>query len=377
MRIAICTDMYLPQLGGVMDSIEIRARTLRERGHTVHIYAPLIRGSVPDPDVTRLYSWAVPGTDGGMALVMPFGLTKHLRAFKPDIIDIESFAPVGLAAQWASWRLGIPAHGVSHGSPADYLGYFYLDFAPLRWLANKYMAWFFTMCDSVSAPSTYMVEQLSTYGTHADSIRLISNPIDTNAFYPRSNKTELKKKFGIGDVAVVVFGRIALEKHIDMAIAAFELIAKESSAQLVFIGSGPYQPTAERLVAEKHLSSRTLFLGAKRGQELGEAINACEVLLVTSRTEAQSMATLQALACGLPAVASGSGALPQYVRNGETGYTADPFSAKDFATKTIKLLNEPMEARRLGQRGHEDMQRFAPSPIAQQFESAYQTLMRI
>lgn len=371
MRIAICTDMYLPQIGGVMDSIEIRARSLRSMGHEVRVFAPYIRGCTPDPDVIRLFSLAVPGTDGGMALVFPFGLTRHLRDFKPDIIDIESFAPVGLAAQYASWRLRIPAHGVSHGSPADYLGYFFLDFAPFRWAANTYMAWFFSLCDSISAPSQHTLDELSRYGVRGIPMHLISNPIDTAVFHPLPDKATLKKGFDIGGQAVLVFGRIALEKNLDIAVSSFERIADRTAAQLVFIGVGPYRPKLDALIRRAGLADRSLFLGLKRGEELARAINACDVLLITSRTEAQSMTTLQTMACALPVVAARAGALPEFVRTGETGYAVDPSDPDAFASRLIELLEKPGEAHAMGQRGRGIAERFSPALIAEQMYAAY------
>src|SRR3989344_7944937 len=109
MRIAICTDIYLPQLSGVADSIILVKEELERRGHTVLIYGP-----------TEAWSFSMPGWDGNMMFAFPFGLKKLLKEFKPDLIHVHTFAPIGLGALFAGWRLRVPVVGTDHTFPADY-----------------------------------------------------------------------------------------------------------------------------------------------------------------------------------------------------------------------------------------------------------------
>src|SRR4051794_13457682 len=108
MRIAIATDIYLPQLSGIADSIEALCGELGKAGHEVRIYAPRVAGAPATQKVRRLPAWSIPGSGGGLQLVMPFGMLADLRRFRPDVIHVHMFSSIGWAAVYASRRLRVP-----------------------------------------------------------------------------------------------------------------------------------------------------------------------------------------------------------------------------------------------------------------------------
>src|SRR3954453_20855727 len=128
MRIAIATDIYLPQLSGIADSIEALCGELAKAGHQMRIYAPRVAGAPATESVQRLPAWAIPGSAGGLQLVVPIGMLADLRRFKPDVIPVHMFASIGWAAVYASRRLRVPLVGTDHPFPADYLHYLGLGF---------------------------------------------------------------------------------------------------------------------------------------------------------------------------------------------------------------------------------------------------------
>ena len=164
MRIALATDIYLPQISGVADSVDLLARTLLGRGHAVRIYAPELPGAEPDPIVLRRPAWALPGSGGGLALVAPFGVLGDLRRFGPDIIHTHSSSTIGLAAMVAARRLGRPLVGTDHTFPADYLHYVGLDYAPVRFAARKAAALYYNRCAYVTTPSRSLLSELEEHG---------------------------------------------------------------------------------------------------------------------------------------------------------------------------------------------------------------------
>ena len=108
MRVAIATDVYLPQLSGIADSIDTLARELRNLGHVVRIYAPRVANADDLADVRRLPAWSPPGSGGGLQLVVPFGIVADTRAFRPDVIHVHMFGAIGWAGVYAGRRLGVP-----------------------------------------------------------------------------------------------------------------------------------------------------------------------------------------------------------------------------------------------------------------------------
>ena len=370
MRIAICTDFYPPQLSGVADSVAILATELKKRGHAVRVYAPSVPGSLPDPSVMHLPSCAIPGSNGVMALVVPLGGMKDLRRFKPDIIHIHTLSTAGFLGIWASWRLRAPLFGTDHTLPAHYLHYAHLDCRPFRFLVKKFSAWCYGRCAFVTAPSSAMIDELKAYGMKRPA-RVISNSIPWSLFRPLAGKDALKKRYGIGERAVLIFGRIAIEKNLEVALNVYKKTTAAIDADLVFIGDGPYREEMERMVRENGLERRVHFLGTLRGEALVEAINACDVFLITSLSETQSMTTLQAMACGLPVVVANAGGVPEYVEEGTTGYIVAPERGNLFAEKLITLLSDQKLAQRMGEAGRASIERFSPGQISGEFEALY------
>ncbi|MDP3771763.1 MAG: glycosyltransferase [bacterium] len=374
MRIAICTDIYLPQLSGIADSLGILARELKMRGHSVRIYAPHLPGAIIDPEIMRLPSYQIPGA-GGLSLVMPLGVVRDMKNFKPDVIHTNTYSTAGLFALYAAWRLRVPLVGTDHTFPADYLHYVKLNFRPFPYLIKKFAAWYYNHCGFVTAPSKSMLNELAAYGMHR-SVRAISNHIPSDVFRPLPAKEELKKKYGVGPRAILIFGRIAREKNLDYAVAIYVEVARRTDAELVFIGGGPYRAAIEKQVREQKLDSCVRFLGTLRDEPLVEAINACEVFLITSTSETQSMTTLQAMACCLPVVAIAAGGLPEYVHDGENGFVVSSEQKDLFVEKIITLLNNTELAQRLGAAGRVSVAPFAPEHIAGQFEGIYRNVIR-
>ena len=374
MRIAICTDIYLPQLSGVADSIAITSEQLRRLGHAIRIYAPAIGEWQEDPNVVRLPSMGVPGSAGSLAFVLPFGGWRDLRQFRPDLIHSHTFSTAGMFALRAAKRLKVPLVGTDHTFPADYLHYLKLDFAMVSRLIRRMAAWYYNQCDLVLAPSQAMIDQLRSSGMSAPA-RVMSNPIRTELFRPLGDKEALKRKLGIAAPAILLFGRIAREKNWDTALDVFAVVARRLKCELVAIGDGPYRKTFEQRVRERGLSSVFRFLGILRGEALAEAINACDLFLITSKTDTQSMAMLQAAACGLPIVAARAGGLPENVIEGKTGYLVDPDDREAFACKVQCLLEHGERARQMGARGRETVSGRLPEAIALQHQSLYEEVL--
>jgi 1,2-diacylglycerol 3-alpha-glucosyltransferase len=370
MRIAIATDIYLPQLSGIADSIDTLADQLLKAGHEVRIYAPRVKGSVDGPHVKRLPAWAIPGSGGGLQLVLPFGILRDMRAFRPDVVHVHMFAAVGWAGAYAARHLGVPLIGTDHTFPADYLPYLGLGFRPLPTLVKRFAAAFYNRCRMVTAPSRSMIDELKAYGLRV-ATTVVSNPIRVDLFRPLDSRDLIKRKFAVGPEAVLLFGRVAAEKNLDAALDIFAAVAERRHAELVVVGDGPYRGALEKRVVDLGLQSRVRFLGAIHGEPLNEALNAADVYLITSKSETQSMTMLQASAAGLPVVAIRAGGLPEYVIDGQTGYLVDEADRERFVALIVRLLDDRGFGRSIGAKGREFAEKFAPPAIAAAFAALY------
>ncbi len=374
MRIAITTDQYLPMVSGLVDSVAILAQQLRKMGHEVRIYAPNISGAQKEEGVFRFPSLAIPGSGSTMLLNLPFGAMRDIRAFKPEVIHTHLFGMAGFLAIRASRRLKVPLVGTDHTFPADYLHYLKLNWGPFPYLVRKYATWFYNRCDLVTIPSENLKKELVEYGLYKPT-KIISNHVPGDVFRPLL-KEECKKKFSIAGKAVLIFGRIAREKSLDVALKVYKEVSARSDARLIFVGDGPYKEGVEKKVKEMGLESRTRFLGVLRGEQLVEAINACEIFLMTSTSENQPMSMLQAMASGLPVVIANAGGSPEYVEEGESGHIVESSNIKVFADRVLELLQNEELAQKMGERGRAISLQFSPEKITAQFEEIYKNLVK-
>lgn len=376
MRIAICTDQYLPMVSGLVDSVDTLAQELRKSGHEVRVYAPKIPGSTPNKDIFYFPSWTLPGSGGSIVLNFPFGALKDMQAFKPDVVHTHLFGTAGFLAWRAARKLKVPLVGTDHTSPADYLHYVRLNFQPFIFLVRRYAAWFYGRCNVVTAPSQHILDELYAYGMRHTAMEIISNPIRLDLFRPLANKQELKEKYGIEEHAVLLFGRIAQEKSLDFAIDVFKALTAKAHAQLVILGDGPYKKELEEKVAATRLKGRVKFLGVLRGEALAEALNATDALLVTSTSEIQPMTILQAMAAGLAVVGARAGGIPECIIDGETGYLVDPKFKTAYAEKLQELLDNQLLRENFGAAARKAVENYAPEQIAKKFVEVYKKAIK-
>ncbi len=373
MRIALATDIYLPQVSGVADSVDLLARTLLGRGHAVRIYAPDLPGAAPDATVFRRPAWAVPGSGGGLALVSPFGMLRDLRCFVPDVVHTHSCSTLGLAAMVAARRLGVPLVGTDHTFPADYLHYVGLDYAAFGFAARKAAALYYNRCAYVTTPSRSLLAELEAYGL-ARPAAVVSNHIPSQIFKPLPRRAELRARLGLQRPTVLLFGRIAVEKNLDFALEVFARVCAQIDVELAVVGDGPYRATFELRVRARGLASRVRMFGVLRGAPLVEAINAGDIFLTTSRSETQSMTMLQAMACGLPVVAARAGGLVEYVADGKTGFLVDAKDARAFLPPILALFRDSDLRSRMSHEALASVAVFDPETITARFEEIYRSL---
>jgi glycosyltransferase involved in cell wall biosynthesis len=373
MRIAICTDQYLPMVSGLVDSVDILAKQLRKNGHEVRIYAPNLPGSMPDDAVYRFKSFAIPGSGGTMIVNFPIGAMRDIKRFRPDVVHTHLFGVAGFFAWRAARKLGVPFVATDHTFPADYLHYLKLNWGPFPYLVRRFASWFHNRADFVTIPSENLKKELVGYGLKRPT-KIISNHVPADIFRPLF-KEECKEKLGVQGPAVLVFGRIAKEKSLEVTLEVFKETLAHMRAQLLFVGDGPYRLEVEKKVKEMSLELHARFLGVLRGEELVEAVNAGDVFLMTSTSENQPMSMLQAMSCGLPVVVANAGGPPEYVEEGKNGYVVEPKDVKTFAHRIISILENPESALSMGERGRIISAKFSPESITAQFEEVYRSLI--
>jgi glycosyltransferase involved in cell wall biosynthesis len=151
-----------------------------------------------------------------------------------------------------------------------------------------------------------------------------------------------------GEKLVLWTGRLDPIKGFEEMLAACRKLARTVAFKLVIVGDGPYRTTVERLIAENGLQGCVLILGQR--SDVPSLLRAADVFIFCSRTEGLPNSILEAMAAGLPIVATNVPGNRDLIRDGETGLLVERGSADGIAEGMQRILNSPSDARLLADR---------------------------
>ena len=388
MRIAIFSDNFHPEIGGIQDSVEALAKALGQRGHSVDFYAPKYGRRDYEPidaepgesdlgenvRVRRFLSVPFPSStrQSRMVIPSPAAWLPLLKGRKPDVIHSQTFFGMGLNALFASRICGVPLVGTNHTAIRAFDSYirFGMDYVA------AYVVWYYNRCDFVTAPSQSV---FSEFGPDLRPDReVISNPITTDTFHPvpPAKRAELKAEFGLHGPVVSYAGRLAQEKNIDTTIRALAL-AKERipSITLALAGHGAFERPLRELARHLGVEGNVEFLGTLTKPVLARVFQASDIFVTMSTSETQGMTLLQAMACETPAIAANVRALPEYVSD-DCGIKLDPFDVNSLSNQIVRLLEDSTLRSTMGRSAGAFARNYSTEVIATRWEQIYRAVAR-
>ncbi|KQY79725.1 glycosyltransferase [Pelomonas sp. Root1444] len=201
----------------------------------------------------------------------------------------------------------------------------------------------------VCRPSYYSALGL---GVSPELLSCETNGVDTAVFRPqRPAASALRDSLGLAPSTVLVgfVGRLSPEKGPDVFLRmAMLLQGRQPDAHCVVVGDGPMQAELARLAGQLGLR-QTHFLGLR--DDMPALYNELDVVVSSSHSEAMPLALMEAMACGLPLVATRVGGVPDLIEHGETGWLAGPGDFNDLAGRCAALVADEALRRRMGARG--------------------------
>jgi glycosyltransferase involved in cell wall biosynthesis len=205
--------------------------------------------------------------------------------------------------------------------------------------------------------------------------RVISNPIRLDAFRPLPQRQLLKAKFDFSDFTILYAGRLAPEKRVDLLVRAVAgLVSEVPAVRLALLGRGSAESDLISLCRSLGMAERVRFLGFLPSHTtVAEAYNAADVFAIASTAETQSIATMQAMACGLPVVGVRAWGLGEYI-NETNGLLVDPGDVGALGKALTYLAAHPEARVRLGREGQKCVTRFSAPAIATEWEEIYQAI---
>lgn len=186
-------------------------------------------------------------------------------------------------------------------------------------------------------------------GVSAGQLSCNPNGVDTEAFRPRPRPEQgLRTSLGIPSSARLVgfLGRLSPEKGPDVFLRAALLVhSKLDDVHFVFVGDGPLAPTLRESITRLKLEDRVHLAGLRR--DVPAVLNDLDVLVSSSHSEAMPLAVMEAMASGLPIVATRVGGVPDLIEHGDSGWLVMPNDFEDIATRLQQMLGTPGELARM------------------------------
>lgn len=204
--------------------------------------------------------------------------------------------------------------------------------------------------DCIISASTYSKNYVESITSKHTPIFVIKNFIDEELFYPdKKNQNQLKKEFGVPLDKFIIFcpARLVERKGVIYPLLAMTILAKKDPQYfLVYVGEGPEKETLLKLIKQHGLENHVKFLGTVPFRKLGRFYNISDVVVAPSITiegqqEPYGLTPLEAMACGVPAIASDMGGYKENIRNGLTGLLVPERDYEALANSIHLIKNNP------------------------------------
>lgn len=272
----------------------------------------------------------VQALNAGMGLgIRPSGFIRALRCYqsiRPSAVHVHGYKATVVGTLLA--RLSrVPVVGTYHAEAFRAVGI-------QRQLAVETP--FLRCIDAVVAVSPAICEDLVARGVKSERIRHIPNGVPAELLPPRPLNPKAR---------ILFVGRLVDEKNVQLAIDALAVVARTfADISLEVAGDGPLRGALEDYACSLGVESRVRFLGFV--DDLSGRMASADVFLMTSRTEGMPMALLEAVAAGLPIVATAVGSIPEVVRNEAEALLVPSGDLSALVAALFRILNNPDEAQR-------------------------------
>jgi len=382
MHIANFTNTYLPVISGVVRSIRSFRDELTHKGHNVFIFAQEHADHIDlDPFIFRYPSLNLPtGVDIPAAIpISPF-IDRLLPAFKLDVIHTHHPFLLGQTAAKKAQELNLPLVFTFHTQYREYTHYVPIPTETVQnFLKNAVDRWmqdFMRRCQHIIIPSESMRETLvNDYGLK-DNFTVIPTGIDLDAYHKASGEKIRKKRRWEKDMVLISVGRLAPEKNWPTLLHATALVLKDYPRfRLVLIGDGAERKSLEDLAKELGIHKRITFTGSLPFSEIPSYMKAANLFGFASITETQGLATLEAMAAGLPVVAVDASGTRDILKHGQQGYLVEN-DAKALAAGIKKLLANPDRMQKFAKAAHKKAQSFNIESLTEKLLDVYEQAIR-
>ncbi len=168
---------------------------------------------------------------------------------------------------------------------------------------------------------------------------VIYNGIETEKYGKNVTRNDLRKSFHVGedDTVFISVGRLHVQKGHKDLIRSFKQVADQyTQSRLLIVGDGELRAELEGLVRSLKLQEKIFFLGNRK--DIPELLQAADIFVLSSLWEGQPIVLLEAMASGLPIIATSVNGIPEIITNGRDGLLVDAGSVDGMATAMKRMI---------------------------------------
>lgn len=372
-RLKIGITCY-PTVGGSGTIATELGKKLAEKGHEIHF----ITSGIPyrlngmhrnihfhQAEVKQFSVFQYAPYDIALASKM----AEVIKREKLDLIHVHYAIPHAVCAILAREMSGEDIRIVTtlHGTDITVLGYDMSLTDAIRFGIER--------SDKVTAVSKSLVTQTYELIRPDKEIIPIYNFVDER-IYRRINNDDLKASLGIGldEKVIIHVSNFRAVKRVPDVVHTFSYIEKNIPARLLLIGDGAEMRTVRRLADSLGLTGKVLFLGYQDCLE--ELYSISDLMLLLSEKESFGLALLEAMACGVPGIATNIGGLPEVITDGVNGFICELGNIEEIAGKAMQILTDKDLHRRLSEQAVLTVHnKFMAEFIVGQYENMYYQLV--
>ena len=368
MRIGIVTEYYPPSVGGIQEHVRHFSREARRLGHAVTVVTgamPDLRGPVPaphphDPEVVRVGRSIPVYNNGGVGRVtggpgLSEAVADVLRDGRFDVVHVHApLTPV------------LPLLAIHHAS-SPVVGTFHTNWRPglgFR-LAGRRLQKYLDRLDATVAVSRACLGGLSAMRVDA---RIVPTGVDARRFGAGRPIPRLMD----GRLNLLWIGRIEKRNGLDRMIHVLREVRRDVDARLLVVGDGPLLERSRARVPPE-LAPHVLFAG-RVVDERPDWYASAHVHCAPTRIASFGVTLLEAMAAGVPVVASDIDGFREVLRHGVEGELVAPDDAGAWARAIVRLARDPALAAAYGEAGRRTARRYDWPVVAQQVLSVYRSI---
>jgi glycosyltransferase involved in cell wall biosynthesis len=219
---------------------------------------------------------------------------------------------------------------------------------------------------------------IANEGIPPPRVAVLYNGVDLQPFAAAADRDAARREMGLGPEHLVLI-QVArldyLKDHLTAVRTLERVLARRPEARLVLVGEGPEREPIEREVRRRGLTGHVRLLGLRK--DVARLVPAADLFLLTSLSEGIPLTLIEAMAAGLPVVATDVGGVSEVVADGRTGALAPARDDARLAEHCLRLAADPVLRAAMGRRGRERAaERFAEPQMHAGYRQLYEEMLR-